>query len=133
MKKEDVPQDDSFLTKSVIRELCYATDEEGNYTTVQSKGWITKDEALQASMDLIAERIESAKTKVINGEASPILYFMEVCKMDVAVLASYVGKWKFTVKSHFKPKTFHNLSDKTLQQYADVFDITVEELKNFKG
>lgn len=133
MKKEEVPQDNSFLTNSVIRELCYATDEEGNYTTVQSKGWKTKDEALQESIELINERIEEAIRKFRAGEASPLLYFMERARMDVPLLAAYVNKWKWTVKRHFKPSVFKSLPDKVLQQYADIFDITLDELKNFRG
>ena len=33
MKKEEIPQDESNLSKSNVKELCYATDENGNYTT----------------------------------------------------------------------------------------------------
>ena len=39
MKEEDVPQDESYLTNSLIREMCYAVDKDGNYTTVVSEGW----------------------------------------------------------------------------------------------
>jgi hypothetical protein len=51
--------------------------------------------------------------------------------MDEALLAKYVGKWKFTVKRHMKPTVFSKLSDKVLEQYATVFNITLKELKSF--
>jgi hypothetical protein len=58
---------------------------------------------------------------------------MEVSKMDLGILASYVGFWKWRVKRHFKPSVFSKLSNKILQKYADAFDISVDELKNFKA
>ncbi len=46
MKKEEVPQDKSNLSKGNLKELCYATDENGNYTTALSSGWEPKTIAL---------------------------------------------------------------------------------------
>jgi len=132
MKKEEVPQDQSNLSKSSIKELIYATDENGNYTTALSTGWEPKTIALSNSIDEINERIAFAKEEVANGKVSPIVYFMELNKMDLGILASYVGMWKWRVKRHFKPNVFKNLKGTMLQKYADAFDITVDELRNFK-
>ena len=131
MKKEEVPQDQSNLSKSSIKELIYATDENGNYTTALSSGWEPKTIALSNSIDEINERIAFAKQQVANGEVSPIAYFMEWNKMDIGILSSYVGMWKWRVKRHFKPNVFNSLNDKTLQKYADAFAISITELKNF--
>jgi hypothetical protein len=130
MEKDQVPQDQSNLTKNNVKELLYATDENGNYTTTLSTGWEPKTIALSNSIDEINERIADAKQQVLNGEASPIVYFMEVNKMDLNILSSYVGFWKWRVKRHFKPSIFATLSDKILQKYADTFGISIEELKN---
>ena len=83
-------------------------------------------------MQLIQERVEETKKQIADGKISPIAYFMELHRMDVSILASYVGIHKWFVKRHFSPKRFKNLSDKTLKKYADVFEISIEELKNFK-
>ncbi len=130
MEKDKVPQDQSNLTKNNVKELLYATDENGNYTTTLSTGWEPKTIALTNSIDEINERIADARQQVLNGEASPIVYFMEVNKMDLTILSSYVGFWKWRVKRHFKPSVFATLSDKILQKYADTFEISIEELKN---
>ena len=130
MEKEKVPQDKSNLTKNNVKELLYATDENGDYTTTLSSGWEPKTIALSNSIDDINERIAEAKLQVENGEASPICYYMELNKMDLTILASYVGLWKWRVKRHFKPAVFAKLNDKTLKKYADAFAISVDELKN---
>src|SRR5690606_2865012 len=132
MKANQVPQDQSSLSKKSLKELCYAVDEDGKYTTALSSGWEPKTVALDGSMQLIQQRIEQAKHLVVNGQASPIVYFMEKSKMDLSILASYVSMWKWRVKRHFNPKVFAKLSNRTLKKYADIFEISVEELKNFK-
>lgn len=130
MEKDKVPQDQSNLTKNNVKELLYATDENGNYTTTLSTGWEPKTIALSNSIDEINERIADAKQQVLDGEASPIVYFMEANKMDLNILSSYVGFWKWRVKRHFKPSVFAKLNDKILKKYADTFGVSIEELKN---
>ncbi|CAC9973638.1 hypothetical protein [Flavobacterium panici] len=130
MEKDKVPQDKSNLTKNNVKELLYATDENGNYTTTLSTGWEPKTIALSNSIEEINERIAEARQQVLNGEVSPIVYFMEVNKMDLTILSSYVGLWKWRVKRHFKPSVFAKLNDKVLKKYADTFEISIEELKN---
>lgn len=130
MEKDQVPQDQSNLTKNNVKELLYATDENGNYTTTLSTGWEPKTIALSNSIDEINERIADARQQVLNGEVSPIVYFMEANKMDLNILSSYVGFWKWRVKRHFKPSVFAKLNDKILKKYADTFGVSIEELKN---
>ena len=128
MKKEEIPQDDGALNK-LTKEVVYAVDSSGKYSTELSTGWDVKSKALDAAWDDIAERIEIARQKVLNNEASPILYFIELRLMDIGIVAAYTGFWKWTIKQHLKPLVFKKLSDKKLQQYADAFNVTVEELK----
>lgn len=129
MKKNEVPQDKSNLESANFRELCYAVDENGEYITENSSGWEPKTVALNNAIEGINERITDAKERVIAGETSPIEYYMELHKMDIGILASYVGFWQWKVKRHFKPSIFKKLSEKTLNKYAEVFEISVEELK----
>ena len=133
MKKEEVPQDKGNLSKSNMKELCYATDENGNYTTALSTGWEPKTIALDNSIEDINERIEEAKNQVKLGLASPIVYFMELHKMDWNILSSYVGLWKWRAKRHAKPVVFNKLSENVLKKYEEVFEISTAELKNFTG
>jgi hypothetical protein len=129
MKKEDVPQDLSSLGK-ITKEVCYATDEAGKYTTELSQGWDVKISALDAAWQDIGERVEAAKAKVLRGEASPLLYFMELKLMDIKVLAGYTGFWQWQIKRHLQPTVFKKLSDRALRRYAEVFEISVADFNS---
>ncbi|MES2810426.1 MAG: hypothetical protein V4619_17460 [Bacteroidota bacterium] len=128
MKKEDVPQDLGALGK-ITKEVCYATDASGKYTTQLSNGWDVKATALDTAWNDVEERIATAKQKVLNKEASPILFFMEKTLMDVEILAGYTGFWQWQVRRHLKPDVFKGLSDTKLQKYADVFNVSIPDLK----
>ena len=131
MKKEEIPQDDGALNK-LTKEVVYAVDSSGNYTTDLSTGWEVKATALDVAWKDIEKRIEDARQKVLNNQASPVLYFMELRLMDIGIVSAYTGFWKWTIKQHLKPAVFKNLPVKKLQRYADVFNVTVEELKTMK-
>jgi len=132
MKKNELPQDKSFL-EVMTREVCYCKGDDGKYGTELSTGWNVKHEALVEAWEDINKRIKSAKETVLKGEKSPVYYFMELNLMDVSILSAYTGLWKIKVKRHMNPKVFAKLNDKKLSIYAKVFNITVEELKNFKA
>ena len=131
MKKEEIPQDDGALNK-LTKEVVYAVDGSGKYSSELSTGWDVKTKALDLAWEDIEKRIETARQKVLNNEASPILYFLELRLMDMGILSAYTGFWKWTIKKHLKPAAFNNLSEKKLQQYADAFNVTVAELKTMK-
>lgn len=129
MKKAEIPQDKSSLN-NFTKEVCYAVDDAGNYTTNLSTGWDIKSSALNVAWEDIENRIASAKEKVLKGEASPILFYMEQKLMDLAILSSYTGFYKWTIKRHLNPKIFNKLSDKKLRLYAKTFDINIDKLKD---
>ena len=71
----------------------------------------------------------AARQKVLAKQASPLLFFMEKGLMDVAIVAGYTGFFGWQVKRHLTPAVFERLADKKLQRYAEVFNVSVEELK----
>jgi len=129
MKKDEVPQDVSALGK-LTKEVCYATDSDGKYTTALSSGWDVKITALDTAWGDIDKRIASARQQVLDGKASQLLFFMEYRLMDVGIVAGYTGFWKWQIKRHLKPDAFNKLSDNQLQKYAEAFNIKVEDLKS---
>ena len=133
MKEKEVPQDDANMMQGKFREPVYSLDEDGNYTTVRSVGWDPKNAVMQQAWDNINEKVEETKQKVINGQLSPIAYYMEKNIMDISLLSKYMGLWKWTVKKHLKPKNFNKLSENLILQYADIFIITPEQLKDINA
>ena len=129
MKKEDVPQDLGSLGK-ITKEVCYATDGSGKYTTELSRGWDVKTSALEVAWQDIEERVAAARARVLKNEVSPLLYFMELKLMDIKVVAAYTGFWQWQVKKHLKPAVFQKLSDRKLRRYAEVFEVSVNDLNH---
>jgi len=132
MKAKEVPQDDENLLEGKFKDPIYTLDENGNYTTSYSVGWDVKNEVLKNAWGVINEKVEEARRKVLNGTASPILYYMEKTIMDPSLLAKYTGFWKWTVKKHLKPKGFNKLDDDALAKYAEIFDLSPEDLKDIE-
>jgi len=133
MKKNEVPQDDSPLKKHKSNELVYAIDDDGKFVSVQSSGWEPKTIIQNQNLEVLNQRVQEALNDVTSGKVSPIVYYMELNRMDWQTLAAYMEQWTFFVKRHAKPSVFNKLSTRKLQKYADIFGISIDELRNFKG
>jgi hypothetical protein len=132
MKINEVPQDkEAFKGKSEVRKLIYATKEDGTYTNVNSEGWEVENLATTQAWEAVLEDLKETEQQVKAGTLSPIPYFMQKSLMELAMLAKYMGKWKWQIKRHFKPEVFAKLDDQTLGKYAKVFGISIDELKSF--
>jgi hypothetical protein len=129
VKIEEVPQDSRYLDNTNLRDIYYAVDENGNYCQVASVGWEPKNEALSLTWETISEEAENIRKEVLAGEKSPLAYYMEMSLFDVNILSSYSGISKREIKKHLQPEAFNQLDEATLEKYASVLDITVEELK----
>jgi hypothetical protein len=129
MKKKDVPQDDENLFEGKFKVVKYAVDDDGNYGTVGSVGWEPENTVLNQAWDVINKKVEETKKKIEAGELSPLAYHMEKNIMDVGMLSQYMDISKRKVAKHIEPSGFDNLDVKTLEKYAEVFDISVDELK----
>ncbi len=132
MKKTDVPQDDANMMQGKFREPVYVLDDNGNYTTVRSVGWDPKNEVMQDAWDNINEKVKLAREKVLAGKVSPIAYYIEKNIMDVRLVASYMGIWRWKVKRHMKPSVFRKLDYDILEKYAEVFGVSIEQLMDIR-
>ncbi|MDT8317028.1 MAG: hypothetical protein RQ824_03420 [bacterium] len=128
MKAKDVPQEEWI--KGFGTRACYAENEEGKYEVVASKGWEVEKIVNSQAQAVIQKKIEAARKEALEGTASPIKYYMEINQMDVALLASNVGIWKWRVKRHLKPKHFNKLNSSILLKYAEALRISLDDLKN---
>ena len=129
MKIEDVPNDLKYFQNTVIRDVTYAVDDEGNYKPVINGGWDVKTDALDMAWSEVNERCEKIREQILKGKVSPLAYHMEKNIMSVKLLSTYSGVPKRTIKKHLKLKHFQKIDNETLQKYADVLRISVEELR----
>ncbi|MBK7689696.1 MAG: hypothetical protein IPJ31_00750 [Bacteroidetes bacterium] len=133
MNINEVPQDKKQFMDgaNAPKKVMYVTTDEGTYTQFQSDGWEAENLVLEQTWEDIEQMLETERQKVISQQVSPISYYMIKNRMDIAILSSYVSKWQWQVKRHLNPAVFKKLPEKLLSKYATVFDISVEELKNF--
>ena len=129
MKKKDVPQDDENLFEGKFKVVKYALNDDGSYGTVGSSGWEPENTVLNQAWDEINKKVAKTLKKIDAGALSVLAYHMEKNIMDVGMLSQYMDISKRNVSKHLEPNGFNSLDEKTLNKYAEVFDITVEELK----
>jgi hypothetical protein len=127
MKVNEVPQDDANLFEGKTRDVQYALDETGKYTTVKSVGWEPKNIVMLQAWEYENYKISEAKRLVIEGEMSPIFFHMKRCLMDIKLLASYTGFSRFRITRHFKPNIFKRLSNEKLDKYVYAFGLKRRE------
>lgn len=130
MKKKEVPQDEG-LSDGLFEDICYAVDEDGRYVTVPTTGFQPKTDALLQAWDVIHEKVEAVRQQVLAGKLSPIAFYMEKNIMDARLLADYMELPRWKVRRHLKPKHFNKLGDDLLDRYAETFEISREQLKDF--
>ena len=130
MKISDVPQDE-IKTLQGVKKALFAVDDQGHYTQATTSGWEAEEIVLHQVIDDFEEKARQTATRVRNNETSPIEYFMYRKWMDPLTLAQVMGLYRWQVKRHFKPGVFKKLSDKRLTEYARIFGVSVDALKNF--
>ena len=91
MKVEEVPQDLKYFAGTVVRDVDYAVDADGQYKMVMSDGWSPKNDALEVTMDDIYEQCDEVLERVRKGETSPLEYHMVRNLMTVELLSDYTG------------------------------------------
>ena len=128
MEIKDVPQDPGILD-DYGREVCYAVDQNGNYSLAQSIGWDPKNIANRQAWQAIEKKTNKAREDILGGKLSPIGFYMACNQMDVRLLAQYMGLYRWQVKRHLKPAVFKKLKGNVLGKYAALFNVSVDELK----
>ncbi len=128
MKIDEVPQDKGYLIEGRLSDLNYAVDKDGHYTSRKSMGWQPKNEAMTMAWELIYEKAEKAREKILSGVLSPLVFYMELNIMDIKILANYTGFSRWNVRRHLKMKNFKKLGPLHLYKYAEALNITPAEL-----
>lgn len=129
LKEEHSPEEDLIYKNN--RELFYSFNSEQNcYTRKVDYQYQANQVIIKQGWDVLEDRLDDLKNRVIKGELSPLAYFMEEKQMDVPMLAGYAGVRKWKVRRHLRPKNFIKLPHEELKKYASALQVSVEQLVN---
>jgi hypothetical protein len=107
--------------------ILYVEKEDGTYEPIQTGSYITKN--YLDDYELKRRHLEESLSKKVQaGEVSPVYYFMVLNDLTLSELSARAGLRKKKVKAHLEPGPFKTLPAEMLQAYADVFNVTVQEL-----
>jgi hypothetical protein len=111
--------------------MVYKIDDQAKYTTTLER---YADHLIMTVpfADASQEKAEEVKQRILRNESSPIEYFMYKRLLDPKALAQAMDIAVWRVKRHFKPNVFKKLDRNKLQKYAEIFNVTVDDLINFR-
>ncbi len=124
-----IPQEENS-TLNGQKKVMYAKDSSGDFQRV-NYGSSAEEFATLSAVNEYKILENECLEEIKQGLSSPIKYFMYRNRMDLPTLCSGVGMFGFRVKRHLLMKHFLKLNDKILQKYAELFEISLEELKGF--
>jgi len=91
--------------------------------------WEKNFDTCELLMTKQSQELEAIRQQVLDRQLSPLAYHIQTNLFDVNLLSSYTGISKRHIKKHLKPEYFDQLDEETLNKYASVFEMTVEDLK----
>ena len=107
--------------------ILYVEKEDGSYEPIQTGSYITKN--YLDDYELKRHHLEdSLRKQVQSGIVSPVYYYMVLEDLTLSELSSRVGLRKGKVKKHLEPGHFATLDKDTLRLYADVFNVSPDEM-----
>ena len=132
MEKEEkeAKGDKEELIYTYNRELHYSFEPGKGYTRKVDYHYAGNQVIIKQSWDEAEKRLKEISAKIREGHLSPIAFYMEKNLMEIPMLADYTGYMRWRIKRHLKPLVFSKLKHETLSNYATVFNVGVNELKN---
>lgn len=125
----DIPQEYNAALDG-HKKVMYAKNQDGVFDRY-TYGSQAEAFATQIAVQAYQQQMQACLAEIIAGRSSPIAYYMNQQRMDIATLSAYVGMYAWRVKRHLKMKPFQKLSDRILQRYAKAFDLSVDDLTHF--
>lgn len=108
--------------------ILYVEKEDGKFGPMQTGSFITKnyiDDYFEKRKNLIA----SLRQQIQLGEISPVKFFMVLEDLTINELSARTRIPIRKIRKHLTPDHFNSLTADLLRGYADVFNVTVEQLK----
>lgn len=119
MKEKDL-----YVDYKPQQHIYYVEKEDQQYGPIISGSYLSKNYLddyyfKQENLEL------SLRAKVIEGEISPIEYYMMLQDLSIADLAARVNIRRGKLKKYLRPDFFNRISLPLLRRFSEVFDIPV--------
>ncbi len=119
MKEKDL-----YVDYKPQQHVYYVEKEDQQYGPIISGSYLAKN--YLDDYYLKQKNLELAlRTKVIEGEISPIEYYMTLQELSIADLAARVNIRRSRLKKYLKPVYFNRIPLPLLRKFAEVFDIPI--------
>jgi len=125
----EVPKE-ANATLEGVQKVMYAKNDQGEFERY-NYGSSVEEFATKIAVEEYELLKQECLEQIKQGITSPIAYFMYENRMDLPTLSSAVGMFQFRVKRHLRMSVFQKMSDTLLEKYAEVFNINLQELKDF--
>ena len=118
---------DGYIDCPQQQVILYVEKEDGKYGPIQTGSYITRN--FLDDYELKRKHLEdSLRYKIQNKEISPIYYYMVLEDLTISELAARVKLRKAKVKKHLEYGSFNLIKSEILDQYADVFNVSVDDM-----
>ena len=111
-----------------LKIISYVANNNGTQELVQGSMWSPVDVVNHQAWQEIDKHIKTSKEKVAAGRVSCLHYYMTANQMDTCLLASYTKQPPWLVWLHLIPFCFNRLGSGTLSKYAEVFNVSEDNL-----
>jgi hypothetical protein len=122
-----VKEKEAFVDYRDHQMAMYVEKDDGTYGVMKTGSFMTKN-----YFDDYQEKIRKWDTlhfeRLINGEYSPVAYYMALLDMTPAEMAVRTGTRIGVVRKYMDPLRFGTMTINEARRYADVFNITLAEL-----
>jgi len=119
---------DNIITDG-LKIVSYVANSNGSQELVPGSMWQPVNIVNRQAWREIEHQIEASKAKISSGRASCLYYYMIANQMDPGLLAKYTGQSRWLVRLHLVPFIFNRLSGSTLKRYAEIFQISIDDLR----
>lgn len=126
---ELLPQDEPDINGG-LKVVSYSSDDQGACCRHQAFGWQPVNIVNRQAWQEIDKMVASSREKVATGTVSCLHYYMTVNQMTPSLLARYTDQPFWLVHLHLRPLFYKRLGVKTLQKYAELFQVSVVDLEN---
>ncbi|OGQ86981.1 MAG: hypothetical protein A2512_13380 [Deltaproteobacteria bacterium RIFOXYD12_FULL_56_24] len=113
-----------------LKIVSYAVNSNGEYELTQDFVWQPVGVVNHQAWEEIAKKISISRNKVTAGRVSCLHYYMTANQMDIGLVAQYTRQPRWKVCLHLIPFVFARVSADTLRKYADMYRVSLADLRN---